>query len=170
MPFVGTRYATLPQSTKFTAGDFTISLWFNPATAADRMLFMRGFAYRDQPGDIGLKVNLANGDLDFEARTADSRWIFGWDAPQSLLHSPFKLKEWNHVVVTRRGESYAMWMNGVKVRTALVGRYFGPRRHEPVHRRRNDDRERRGGPVSRRSGRLPHLPSLLVRRGNRRLA
>ncbi len=118
MPFDGTRYATLPQSTKFTSGDFTISLWFDPASAADRILFMRGFAYRDQQGDIGLKVNLANGDLDFEARTADSRWIFGWDAPQSLLHSPFKLKEWNHVVVTRNGESYAMWMNGVKVRTA----------------------------------------------------
>ena len=118
MPFDGTRYATLPQSTKFTSGDFTISLWFDPASAADRILFMRGFAYRDQQGDIGLKVNLANGDLDFEARTADSRWIFGWEAPQSLLHSPFKLKEWNHVVVTRNGESYAMWMNGVKVRTA----------------------------------------------------
>ena len=31
LQFDGTRYATLPQSTKFTAGDFTISLWFNPA-------------------------------------------------------------------------------------------------------------------------------------------
>ena len=30
MQFDGTRYATVPQSTKFTSGDFTISLWFNP--------------------------------------------------------------------------------------------------------------------------------------------
>ena len=116
MPFDGTRYASLPQSTKFTSGDFTISLWFNPVKAAAfQFLFMRGFSYRDQQGDIGLKINRYSGELNFQARTADSQWLFGWDAPESRLRSPFQLKEWNHVVVTRRGDTYAMWMNGAKV-------------------------------------------------------
>ena len=114
LQFDGTRYATLPQSTRFTAGDFTVSVWFNP-TSADRWLFMRGFVNRDQPGDIGLGINAERGNVDFEVRTADNRWLFGWGVPPSVFHCPFKLNQWNHVVVTRRGDTYAMWMNGAKV-------------------------------------------------------
>ena len=50
--------------------------------------------------------------MDFQARTADDQWLFGWDAPESRLRSPFKFDQWNHVVVTRRGDTYTMWMNG----------------------------------------------------------
>ena len=101
-----------------------------------------------------------------EPTQADSRWIFGWEAPQSLLHSPFKLKEWNHVVVTRNGESYAMSMNGVKVRTA----------HSPADISDTNDSNPFiiGGMMTERgvegrfhgAGQLPHLPSLLVGRGD----
>lgn len=101
---------------KFTAGDFTISVWFNPTTASDfQFLFMRGFAYRDKRGDIGLKISRNSGDLDFHACTADSQWLFGWDVPELCLRSAFQLNQWNHVVLTRRGNTYTMWMNGVKV-------------------------------------------------------
>ncbi len=114
--FDGTRYVTLPQSLKFTSGDFTVSLWFDPTTAKEsQFLFIRGFAWGDKQGDIGLKINPNSGDLDFEARTADSQWHFGWDAPESSLRSPFRLNQWNHVVVTRCGDRYTLWMNGVKV-------------------------------------------------------
>ena len=116
LQFNGERYAILPQSTKFTGGDFTVSLWFDPVkTGSSQFLFMRGFDYRDQQGDIALKINRDSGNLDFQARTSDGRWLFGWDVPESRLRGAFKLKEWNHVVLTRRGDTYTMWMNGVKV-------------------------------------------------------
>jgi hypothetical protein len=76
---------------------------------------MRGFAWNDKRGDIGLKINRDSGELDFQARTADSQWLFGWDIPESGLRSPFNLNQWNHFVVTRCGYTYAMWMNAVKV-------------------------------------------------------
>ena len=115
--FDGTRYAMLPQPTKFTSGDFTVSLWFNPVAAGkSSWLFMRGLANNDQRGDIGLMINRHTGDLDFEANAGvQSRWIFGWDAPESSLHSAFRPNAWNHVVVTRRGDTYTMWMNGSRV-------------------------------------------------------
>ncbi len=118
MQFDGTRYATVPQSTKFTSGDFTISLWFNPrhfnltSFHKAQFLFMRAFAYRDQQGDIGLKISVKSGQLDFQARTANEEWLFGWDEPESHLRSPFQFDQWNHVVVMRRGDTYTMWMNG----------------------------------------------------------
>ena len=116
LQFDGTRYATLPKSLKFTSGDFTISLWFNPTIAKkSQALFMRGYPYREQQGDIVFRINPDSGDLDFQARTADSQWLFGWDIPESKLQSAFNLNQWNHVVVTRCGDSYTMWMNGVKV-------------------------------------------------------
>ena len=117
MHFDGTRYATLPQSTKFTSDDFTISLWFYPAKERKyQFLFLRGFGGRDQKGDIGLKIHPYSGDLDFVANTEGyNQWIFGRDAPESRLRSAFRLKAWNHAVVTRRGDTYTMWMNGARV-------------------------------------------------------
>jgi hypothetical protein len=111
--FDGTRYATLPQSTKFTAGDFTISLWFDPTTAdRSQYLFMRGFAFRDQQGDIGLRIEPSSQSLLMMARTDDSRWLFDWTMPGPRLQGHVKVNQWNHVVVTRRGDTYTMWMNG----------------------------------------------------------
>jgi hypothetical protein len=50
------------------------------------------------------------------SRSADSEWIFGWGVkPEPRLHGPFQRNHWNHVVVTRRGDTYTMWTNGVKV-------------------------------------------------------
>jgi hypothetical protein len=116
LQFDGKHYGTLPQSTKFTAGDFTVSLWFDPTTDnKSHWLFMRGFGWHDQRGDIGLMINPHSGDLDFVANTGgNSQWLFGWDAPESRLRSAFKLNAWNHVVVTRRGHTYTMWMNGAR--------------------------------------------------------
>jgi hypothetical protein len=76
---------------------------------------MRGFAWADRQGDIGLKINRDSGELDFQARTSDEEWLFGWDVPESRLRSAFRLNQWNHVVVTRHGDTYTMWMNGVNV-------------------------------------------------------
>ncbi len=76
---------------------------------------MRGFSYRDQRGDIAFKLNRDSGELDFQARTADREWLFGWDAPESRLRSPVRYGQWNHAVVTRRGDTYTMWMNGARV-------------------------------------------------------
>ena len=127
MQFDGTRYATLPQSTKFTSSDFTVSLWFKPTKDHEsQFLFMRGFADRDQPGDIGLKINPDGGGLDFAVRTADSQWLFGW--PKSSLRGVFKVNQWNHVVVSRRGgarpmatlDTCTMWINGVRVGTEVA--------------------------------------------------
>ena len=91
-------YGLLPSSVKFTSGSFTISLWFDPTTNSQyQFLFMRGFAYGDQQGDIGLKINPNSGDLDFQAKTSDGQWLFGWDAPESALNAPFNLNQWNDV-------------------------------------------------------------------------
>ena len=114
--FDGNHYAKLPQPPKFTAGDFTISLWFNPTPAdKSKMLFHRGFSYGDQPGDIDMHLNVYSGELDFQARTTDNEWLFGWDIPESRLHSPVRHNQWNHVVATRRGDAYTMWINGARV-------------------------------------------------------
>jgi hypothetical protein len=111
--FDGHHYAKLDPPPKFTAGDFTISVWFNPERTGDwAFLFMRGFSYRDRQGDIGLKLNVHSGDLDFQARTADNEWLFGWDAPESSLRNSVCYGQWNHAVVTRHGDTYSMWMNG----------------------------------------------------------
>ena len=102
-----------PEPPKFTSGDFTISLWFNPTTSGKcEMLFHRGFGYRDQPGDVDMHLNIYSGDLDFAARTADNQWLFGWDILESRLRSPVSYNQWNHAVATRRGKTYTMWMNG----------------------------------------------------------
>ncbi len=114
--FDGEHYATVRQPPKFTADDFTISVWFEPVRASEwALLFMRGFGYRDQRGDIGLKFNIHSGNLDFQARTADNDWLFGWDVPESRLRSLVDYGRWNHVVITRCGDTYAMWMNGTRV-------------------------------------------------------
>ena len=106
----------MPQSPKFTSGDFTISLWFNPMKADEsKFLFIRGLYDRDKQGDIGLSVNCKSGDLDFEAWTTDSQWLFGWDVPESRLRGAVKFNQWNHAVVTHRDDTYTMWMNGVNV-------------------------------------------------------
>ena len=60
--------------------------------------------------------------MDFEAYSAgesglQSGWIFGWGIPESRLRGPVRYAQWNHVVVTRHGDIYAMWMNGARVRT-----------------------------------------------------
>jgi serine/threonine protein kinase/protein involved in polysaccharide export with SLBB domain len=121
--FDGNHYAKIEPPSKFTSSDFTISLWFNPVRSTDwAHPFMRGFGYRDQRGDIGLKLHRDSGDLDFEAYSAgesglQSGWIFGWGIPESRLRGPVRYAQWNHVVVTRHGDIYAMWMNGARVRT-----------------------------------------------------
>jgi hypothetical protein len=125
--FDGNHYAKLDPPPKFTSGDFTISLWFNPVRRTDHFAFpfMRGYSYRDQQGDIGMKLNRDSGDLNFQARTADGRWLFGWDIPESRLRGPVRYGQWNHVVVQRFHEytqdggiiHYTMWMNGARVGT-----------------------------------------------------
>ena len=113
--FDGNHYAKVDPPPKFTAGDFTISLWFNPVRSSHFAFpFMRGYSYRDQQGDIALKLNRDSGELDFQAHTADHEWLFGWDAPESRLRSTVRYGQWNHAVVTRRGDTYTMWMNGVR--------------------------------------------------------
>ena len=63
-----------------------MSIWFDPTTNDQfQFLFMRGFADGDQQGDIGLKINGNSGNLDFQAKTSDGQWLFGWDAPESGL-------------------------------------------------------------------------------------
>jgi hypothetical protein len=115
---------SLPTSLKFTSGastGFTISEWFYPTEDdAFQFLFMRGFAYGDQEGDIGLKINASSNKLDFQAKTADGSWLFGWDAPESALSASFNLNQWNHVVVTCNSSTgtYSMWMNGQLVSMA----------------------------------------------------
>jgi len=117
--FDGEHYATVRQPPKFTSGDFTISLWFNPKTNPVKtgnsdFLVMRGYGYRDQRGDIGFDLNGNTGNLDFKAAAGYNQWIFGW-SPQSRLHGPVRYGQWNHVLVTRRGNTYTMWMNGTRV-------------------------------------------------------
>ncbi len=136
--FDGNHYAKVEPPPRFTSGDFTISLWFNPTTAArSKSLFHRGFSWsdvlrpyppddvthphgamhfgRDYRGDINMHLNVYSGELDFAARTANHEWIFGWDVPESRLHTPVNYGHWNHVVVTRLGDSYTMWMNGARI-------------------------------------------------------
>jgi hypothetical protein len=66
------RYAEAPQSTKFTSGDFTISLWLKPDSTGRRgptvsqYIVNRSYAYRDgQRGDFVLRINRFTSDLDF---------------------------------------------------------------------------------------------------------
>ncbi len=114
--FDGSHFAKVEPPPKFTSGDFSISLWFNPVRSSHFAFpFMRGYSYRDQQGDIALKLNRDSGELDFQARTADHEWLFGWDAPESRLRSPVRYGQWNHAVVARRGDTYTMWMNGARV-------------------------------------------------------
>ena len=112
----GTGYASVPGKLKFTGGDFTMSVWFDPSNAdLSTYLVFRGRGYNDQQGDIGFKINGTTGKLDFQARTSDGQWLFGWDAPESSLSASFNVGQWNHVVVTRSGSNYGMWMNDVNV-------------------------------------------------------
>ncbi len=123
--FDGNHYAKVEPPPKFTSGDFTISLWFNPVRSGDWALsFMRGFGWRDQRGDIGFQFNRDSGDLGFAATSenysgdengSSSGWIFGWGALESRLRSPVRYGQWNHAAVTRRGDTYTMWMNGRRV-------------------------------------------------------
>ena len=116
LQFDGEHYAKVEPPPKFTSGDFTISLWFKPVRVNDWIyLWMRGFGWHDQQGDIGLKFDRDNGNLDFEARTAERQWLFGWGVPESRLRSAVRYGQWNHAVVTRRGDSYCLWMNGERV-------------------------------------------------------
>ncbi len=88
----GSDYATVSPSPKFTAADFTISMWFDPTTSGlFQFLFMRGRACRDHQGDIGLKINPTSGDLDFQARTSDGQWLFGLGRPGIGPPRPFNL-------------------------------------------------------------------------------
>ncbi len=114
--FDGAHFAILQPSPKFTSGDFSISLWFKPERTGNWACpFIRGFGYREQKGDIGMKLNRDSGNLDFQVRTSENQWLFGWDIPESKLRSPVRYGQWNHVVVTRCGDTYTMWMNGTEV-------------------------------------------------------
>ena len=113
--FDGNYYAKVEPPPKFTSGDFSISLWLNPVRSGDWAYpFMRGFCWRDQRGDIGLQFNVDSGKLGFEARTADNDWLFGWGQLESRLRGAVHYGQWNHVVVTRHGDTYTMWMNGAR--------------------------------------------------------
>ena len=103
MQFDGKHYAELPQPLKFTADDFTVSLWFNSAAAnKTNWLFFRGFGYREQRGNVGLKFDPEDGKLDFVAIIANYQFIFGWPPNATHLSSAFAHNRWNHVVVTPR--------------------------------------------------------------------
>ena len=136
--FDGNHYAKVDPSPKFTSGDFTISLWCNPVRNSGHFAFpfMRGYSYRDQQGDIALKLNRDSGELDFQARTDIEGWLFGWDAPESRLRSAVRYGQWNHVVVTRCGDDYAMWMNG-----ARVGSERSTRLHSDISYSNNTSRD-----------------------------
>jgi hypothetical protein len=116
-------FARLPDTLKFTSGNFTISEWFKPASTDSNLefLFMRGFGYGDQPGDIGLHYDGYGYDnfLQFTAQGNGTGWIFGWDLPPSLLYAEPPASGWSNIVVTRSiGETtstYAMWLNGILV-------------------------------------------------------
>ena len=114
VPFDGEHYAKVEPPPKFTSGDFTISLWFYPMRKNAGFLLMRGFNYRDQRGDVGLSLYREEGSLDFKAATGSNQWIFGRH-PQSRLHGDVHYDRWNHVAVTRRGDTFTMWMNGAPV-------------------------------------------------------
>lgn len=161
--FDGNHYAKVEPPPRFTSGDFTISLWFNPTTAArSKSLFHRGFSWsdvlrpyppddvthphgamhfgRDYRGDINMHLNVYSGELDFAARTANHEWIFGWDVPESRLHTPVNYGHWNHVVVTRLGDSYTMWMNGTDQQRKVAGSNLRHRQYQPVPSGRHDGR------------------------------
>ena len=88
MVFYGSStFATLPDSLKFTSGDFTISQWFMPdGTGSFQYMLSRGYAWGDQQGDIDLKISALDGNFEFEAKTAGGQWLFGWDIPVSALN------------------------------------------------------------------------------------
>ena len=54
------------------------------------------------------------------ARTGDSRWLFDWTLPGPRLQAPVKVNQWNHVVVTRRSDTYTMWMNGQRATSQVA--------------------------------------------------
>ena len=110
----GSGYATLPSSVKFTSADFTISLWFDPAsTSGSQSLLTRGSADGSQQGDIALKIDPSSGVVDLQAGAADGPSLLTWDAPTTGPRHTFNVGAWNHVVVVHSGDSYTMWMNGV---------------------------------------------------------
>ena len=118
------HYAAESQPTKFTADDFTISLWLMPDSKGPRSpnlaqyILNRSIGYHSQRGDIALKISRLSHDLDFCLFGDDgqrSDWIFGWDVPETRMRSPVRFDKWNHVAVTRHGDKYTMWMNGKRV-------------------------------------------------------
>ena len=116
LQFDGEHYAKVEPPPRFTSDDFTVSLWFNSAASnKTNWLFMRGFGYREQRGDVGLGIDPDDGKLDFVAIIANYQFIFGWSPIPTRLSSAFERNRWNHVVVTRRGDTYSMWMNGARV-------------------------------------------------------
>ena len=172
LQFDGKHYGTLPQSTKFTAGDFTVSLWFDPTTDnKSHWLFMRGFGWQDQRGDIGLMINPHSGDWILWRTPAAIRNGFSAGTSAGIApRSAFKLNAWNHVVVTRRGHTYTMWMNGARAGSErssadisdsddtnpfIVGGFMYDGGVQQMFQGRPQ--------------RISHFPPLFVRRGNSRL-
>jgi serine/threonine protein kinase/protein involved in polysaccharide export with SLBB domain len=121
------HYAMVPRGTKFTSyRQFTISLWLRPESKGRRgptvsqYIVNRNYFGRNQQGDFVLRINRLSGELDFCLWGDNGKgpgWIFGWDLPETRMRSPVRFDQWNHVVITRKGDAYTMWMNGKRAVT-----------------------------------------------------
>jgi hypothetical protein len=111
------------------SGDFTIEMWYYPV-AAGGMLVCKGGGSGIAYASYEIYYNLA-GNLNFCASSANTGYDIGAETSTTVgvIGYP-KLNAWNHIVVSRQGNNYRGFLNGVlgfTITTALTPFDSSPR-------------------------------------------
>ena len=94
------------------SGDFTVEMWIHPTTTNHQKLCLS----HTSGGDYGwCNWYFNNGELRFYSSSNGSSWISGLNP---LVIGTPKLNEWSHIAVTRSGNTFRVFHNGVLTGTA----------------------------------------------------
>lgn len=108
------EYLSIPNNSAFLfgSGNFTVETWVYPTTLSTYSSIIGIWSYVN-PGKQAWVLYIYNdGKPSFFIDPADTR----------ILSSPVPvtLNSWNHIAITRNGNTYTMYLNGVSVHTATL--------------------------------------------------
>jgi hypothetical protein len=116
--FDGTGDAvTFPSSSDFdmASGDFTIEAWVSCTSFAAQRGLVTKRATTGLYGPYLLYIDQTTGKAGFQSSQNGSSW-----AVDILAASGIALNTWAHIAVTRLGNLYTLWVDGVSAATATV--------------------------------------------------